>query len=50
MISQEQIKVERCLLAFLITFVLADIYPHPHLSPGLLQSTFNYIQTTIVSE
>ena len=50
MISQEPIKVERFLLSFLITFVLADIYPHPRLSPGLLQSSFSQIQTTILSE
>lgn len=50
MTSQKQIKVERVLLSFVVTFVLADIYPHPHLSPGLMQSTFNYIQPTILSE
>ena len=37
-------------LAFLLTFVLADICPHPSLAPGLLQSTFTHIQQTIVSE
>ncbi len=50
MTSQEQIKVERVLLSFVVTFVLADIYPHPNLSPGLMQSSFNHIQTTILSE
>ena len=46
MISQERIKVERLLLSFIATFVLADIYPHPNLSPGLLQSSFNHVQAT----
>lgn len=33
-----KIKWYRLLLAFGITFVIADTYPHPRLSPGLIQS------------
>ena len=45
-----KIRYERLITAFILTFVLADIYPHPSLSPGLMQSTFNYIQATILSK
>ena len=44
------IRYERLITAFILTFVLADIYPHPNLSPGLMQSTFSYIQPIILSK
>ena len=43
MILKETIKLDRLLLSILITFVIADIYPHPNLAPGLVQSTFERI-------
>ncbi|MDJ0691232.1 MAG: hypothetical protein QNJ41_22330 [Xenococcaceae cyanobacterium MO_188.B32] len=45
-----KIRYERLITAFILTFILADIYPHPNLSPGLMQSTFNYFQPTILSK
>ena len=45
-----KIRYERLITAFILTFILADIYPHPSLSPGLLESAFNYLQPTIVSK
>ncbi|MGK7893099.1 MAG: hypothetical protein AB4372_05570 [Xenococcus sp. (in: cyanobacteria)] len=43
-------RYERLITTLILTFVLADIYPHPSLSPGLLESAFSYIQPTIVSK
>ncbi|MEM8829954.1 MAG: hypothetical protein AAGE96_11415 [Cyanobacteria bacterium P01_G01_bin.19] len=45
-----KLRYERLLTAFLLAFVLGDIYPHPSLAPGVLQSTFERIQQTILSE
>ena len=45
-----KLRHERLLTAFLLAFVLGDLYPDPRLAPGLLQSTFEQIQQTIVSE
>ncbi len=45
-----KLRYERLLTACLLTFVVADIYPHPNLAPGLMQSTFQQIQQNIVSE
>ena len=33
---------ERLAIAFIFTFIVADLYPHPSLSPGLIMS---YIQS-----
>ncbi|VEP14312.1 hypothetical protein H1P_2620003 [Hyella patelloides LEGE 07179] len=46
MILIKEIKLERLLLCFLITFLVADTYPHPNLGSGLIQSTFEHIQGT----
>ncbi|WP_152532252.1 hypothetical protein [Leptolyngbya sp. Heron Island J] len=36
---------ERLAIAFLFTFIIADLYPHPSLSPGLIMSTVSYLQS-----
>lgn len=36
---------ERIAIAFIFTFIVADLYPHPSLSPGLIMSTVSYIQS-----
>ena len=35
---------ERLAIAFIFTFIVADLYPHPSLSPGLIMSTVSHIQ------
>ena len=48
MIGLNQIKLKRLLIAFFFTFVLADLYPHPNLAPGLIASTFGKVQQGFV--
>ena len=38
---------ERLLIAFIFTFIVADLYPHPSLSPGLIMSTVSYLQSNV---
>ncbi len=45
-----KILYERLIMACIISFIIGDIYPHPSLGSGLIQSSFNHIQQTIVSE
>lgn len=40
-----RVAVERLAIAFLFTFIVADLYPHPSMSPGLIMSTVSYIQS-----
>jgi hypothetical protein len=40
------IKWRRLFLAIAITFVVADTYPHPNLSPGVLQSAIATVTRT----
>lgn len=37
------IHPRRLFLALLVTFVIADTYPHPHLGSGLLVTTVHQI-------
>lgn len=41
------IHPRRLLLALLVTFVIADTYPHPHLGSGLLVTTMHQITSRI---
>jgi hypothetical protein len=41
------IKVNRLILAILVTFLIADTYPHPHLAPGLIETLGIRINTTL---
>lgn len=36
---------ERLAIAFLLTFIVADLYPHPSLAPGLIMSAVSYLQS-----
>ena len=45
-----KIRYDFLLFTFFLTFIFADIYPHPRLATGLIQSGYNYIQQTILSE
>lgn len=38
------VAFERLAISFIFTFIVADLYPHPSLSPGLIMSTVSYIQ------
>lgn len=40
-----RIAVERLAIAFIFTFIVADLCPHPSLSPGLLVTAVSYIQS-----
>ena len=43
-----QIRYDLLLSTFILTFIFTDLYPHPRLAPGLIQSGVNYIQQTIL--
>lgn len=32
------LKINRLILAIIITFIVADTYPHPNLAPGLVET------------
>ncbi len=36
------IRIDRLLLAFLITFLVVDTYPHPGLGPGAMESSLRW--------
>ena len=40
-----RLAFERLAIAFIFTFIFADLYPHPSLSPGLLATTVSYVQS-----
>ncbi|NJN03399.1 MAG: hypothetical protein HC816_13515 [Leptolyngbyaceae cyanobacterium RM1_1_2] len=46
-IAQISIRLNRLFLAIFITFVVADTYPHPHLSNGVIESTLIYLHTAL---
>ena len=39
-----RIHLNRIFLALAITFLIADTYPHPNLSPGLIETMVNQVQ------
>ncbi|MEM1243047.1 MAG: hypothetical protein AAGI45_24720 [Cyanobacteria bacterium P01_H01_bin.26] len=41
------VAVERLAIAFIFTFIVADLYPHPSLSPGLVMSTVSHFQSNV---
>ena len=43
-----KIRYDLLLSTFVLTFIFTDLYPHPRLAPGLIQSGYNYIQQTIL--
>ena len=45
-----KIHYNRLITAFIITFILVDICPHPNLPPGFLESAFSHIQQDILSK
>ncbi|MEM8675021.1 MAG: hypothetical protein AAGF83_14270 [Cyanobacteria bacterium P01_G01_bin.67] len=49
MILKKPIKIERLLLCFLVTFILVDTCPHPNQPPGFIQTAFEHIQSTMMS-
>ncbi|MEM7064789.1 MAG: hypothetical protein AAF572_16720 [Cyanobacteria bacterium P01_B01_bin.77] len=40
-----RVSLERIAIAFIFTFIVADLYPSPSLSPGVIMSTVSYIQS-----
>ena len=38
---------ERLAIAFIFTFIVADLYPSPSLSPGVIMSTVTYFQSNV---
>lgn len=45
-----RVAFERLAISFLFIFIIADLYPHPSLAPGLIMSTVSYIQSTNITE
>ena len=43
------LKVERLAIAFLATFVMADLWQHPKLSSGVIETTFSTVQEAFVN-
>ena len=41
------IKINRLFLAVIITFLVADTYPHPQLSPGLVETMGSRVQLAL---
>lgn len=41
--SLQSIKWSRLILVIVVTFLVADTYPHPNLPPGVLQSTWSVL-------
>lgn len=41
------IKINRLVLAIAITFLVADTYPHPQLSPGVIETLGTRFQITL---
>ena len=42
-----RLAVERLVIAFIVTFIMADLYPDPSLSPGIIMSTVSHIQVSM---
>lgn len=42
------LKFERLAIAFLATFVIADLWQHPQLSPGIIETTLIKAQETVI--
>jgi hypothetical protein len=42
-----EIRIDRLVLALIITFLVVDTYPHPNLGPGLLESLTQRGVTTL---
>ncbi|WP_346290160.1 hypothetical protein [Sphaerothrix gracilis] len=46
-LTRTPIRLSRLLWAILITFVIADTYPHPKLSSGAIESAVGALQTAL---
>jgi len=44
-----EIKLNRIVFAVIATVLVADTIPHPNLQPGLLASSWSYLQAEIAS-
>ncbi|MBE9066682.1 hypothetical protein IQ260_08450 [Leptolyngbya cf. ectocarpi LEGE 11479] len=42
-------KIERLAIAFLATFIIADLWQHPRLSSGVIVTTLSKVQETLVN-
>ena len=43
------LKMERLAIAFLATFIIADLWQHPRLSSGVIVTTLSKAQETFVN-
>lgn len=41
------IKFSRVTFALCIVFILVDLFPHPALSPGLIETSFSKVQQAV---
>ena len=44
-LNLNRIVVNRLAIAFFLTFLVADLCPHPSLSPGVITTTASYIRS-----
>ena len=42
-------KIERLAIAFLATFIFADLWQHPKLSSGVIETTITKVQETVIN-
>ncbi|NEQ53057.1 MAG: hypothetical protein F6K11_23445 [Leptolyngbya sp. SIO3F4] len=42
-------KIERLAIAFLATFIFADLWQHPRLSSGVIVTTLSKVQETVTN-
>ena len=42
------LKIERLAIAFLATFVIADLWQHPRLSSGVIETTLTKVQEATI--
>ncbi len=43
------LKLERLAIAFLTAFVIADLWQHPRLSSGVIETTLTKVQETAIN-
>ena len=42
------LKIERLAIAFLVAFIIADLWQHPRLSSGVIETTLATVQEAFV--
>ena len=50
MLRPYRVAVERLAIALIVTFIFANLHPHPSLAPWMLLSTASHIQSAKIAE